>query len=1167
MSRGPEANAEQRQAIECRAPRLVLKAGAGSGKTWTLIEHYVALVEEGLYSPEQILLITFTEKAASELKERLLARFATQGEARLESVRRATVGTIHSFCRGLLADYPTEAGVPPAFDVMEEARTRLLAREVAESLIEGLLAQGNRDAQRALALLEEPGKLTDALLRLNEERRNLGVADLPEPRLELPRPDLDRLLALTREIFEAPPLLTKQGKPNSNWEKVHATFELVLPTLEGVLAGDLDPGLLLWVLSRYSLNGHVFKVNDEGDWGRFARELPPLLEEVKGWALESLALPLRKALTNLVLAYEARLWQAKLAHGALDFNDLMQRAVDLLEARPDVLAEVGHRYRVVLLDEAQDVNFLQHRLVELLAKQSGCSLRLVGDPLQSIYSWRGALPELFTRQLEAGHSSLLYNYRAHPRLIEFTNFAGRQFYKAARGEALEPGLIARKAQPAKGYPVPDNPRVLVLKQDAQGETGRRALELRLEQADALAALVQKIVGSQEYLVQKGDEYLPATYGDICILYRAGAIAPLLEAAFERARIPYFVEGNRAFYGRQEVQDLISLLRFLINPADEVRLAAVLRSPLVALSEEGLFRLRYRNGRPLPLGLWAQAKMAYAREELPAEDKDRLAAFVTLIGRLRQLAGAAGPGAVLEAAVSQTGYKASLLGGRGAARRYSNVAKLLRQADEAGRQGLSMGEFAEFIETVSTSEFVEESEAALVSEQANVVRLMTIHKAKGLEFPIVLLVDLGRKLRNDTDKVGLHSTPEGQVLGVVVDSRPAYLKEGKTPSYEASKASRKLREQVELANLLYVAMTRAKDWLVLAGLDGELRNTPGEWVKEAVDGQEIRAKHPPLVAELDARDLLGAPSPGRTPLRLSQRYSEELSRLRLLEAPGLPQLPDPEYAQLKNRVETLLAAPVLPAKRSRFRVSELVVFAACPLKHFFQYELGLAPPGKAMGDSETPGEQEQELPGFGDEEVAASVRGAAIHRALERWEPDIDLAALAAEVAGQFSPSLEPDLLAALARFSASPFAPLLAETPRRYRECPISIALNGWTLSAVLDAIAQDEGEYHLLEYKSLAPTPQGLERARATYGLQVMTYALATSKLFGAPPASAQLYFTENGATAEFPVDAEALARTEQRLRLLLGQLASQTGKPRGKPGAQCEGCEYRAVCPEAKR
>src|ERR1041385_8282483 len=593
---------------------ISVTAGPGSGKTTVLVERYLHILRKHTPTIDQIVAITFTTRAPKEMRERLRAdlnhmlRIATDDERRRwlnykRTLDGAVITTIHGFCARLLREFPIEARVDPQFLLLDEHRAAMMLELTVEEVLSDFISGGHVEISR-LTLGVGRGRLAAALAQLYREARGQGLSleDLALATARAHATEEDHARALeeleqTLNDFLGVRRTTRaqvdnQAEVIAAWSEAKKSLTSI-PSHETladycrVVETFRDPRPAL----RGALAEHV-KVLDELIW---AKNLQGRLAQV---CLDLFARQYALEMVNLLLRIDQRLNEEKQKLSALDFDDLELRTLSLLE-RPEVIARTSERYRFFLVDEFQDTNAVQRVLLERLALTKGrrpANLFIVGDRKQSIYGFRGADVDVFREMtatlLAAGgeEKPLQLNFRSRPPLIAFFNYLFARLFQVpldvpaseyknldqlgyVKHEKSEPKRELRDEGPLVEFLVTTKPS---LEDDPRAEQDSRVLD-----AQQLARRILALTQAPSKL----------KYGDIALLFRAMTQVQIYESVFRRANIPYQTVLGRGFYEREEITDLIQLLRFLDNKTDELRLAAVLRWPLCGIFDHALLALR------------------------------------------------------------------------------------------------------------------------------------------------------------------------------------------------------------------------------------------------------------------------------------------------------------------------------------------------------------------------------------------------------------------------------------------------------------------------------------------------------------------------------------------------------------------------------------------------
>jgi ATP-dependent helicase/nuclease subunit A len=887
---------EQHDAIHSDGFDLVVVAGAGSGKTRVLVERYIRLLER--HEPDRLLAITFTDKAAREMRERVRIALeqrarAARGderalwEQRRDEIEAARIGTIHSFCGALLRAHPAETGLDPRFAVLDEIQAVLLLR----TSVDAALAESV--ARRPLSVAGDYGLRTtdDGLLALDE----FGFGELRELLTELIRGGGETRAALAALPDDDPALLERwraalaEGRRmaladllnEADWRAACTTFwelepgappgdrlsdqfAVLAPLLRDLAAAggtsaagraDFDDYERLADLGAINLQGGAAKL-----WGSKERLAAAksclralrdsyqrhagLLEATWDEKLELRAARVVSSVAALCRSAAERYAAAKAAQDALDFDDLELLALRLLREHPEVCASWRRELAAILVDEFQDTNAEQRDLIYALAgyddhrppttdhrplmindgtvgrqssvvgRQEG-RLFIVADGKQSIYRFRGADVSVF-RGVRAAvvarggrEIALAVSFRAHARLVTLVNYTFERILRRER--PLLPFEVPfeelRRHRPPAPHPAAVEIHIVPAAQKDQPllATGEH---VRRYQAQVLARRLRELVESGEPLVTEGVGWRAAGYGDIALLFQATANFEHYEEALRAASIPFLTTAGRGYYGRSEVRDLIHLLRWLEDPSDDFALVGALRSPLFALDDAAILRLRLTS----PGSLW-QGLIKNVELRIENNESDILNSQFSILNfahrvlhDLLALRGHVPVVDLLRVALRDTGYLATISGLHDGERRRVNVEKLLEAARRAGG-GAGLATFGAYLEDVLRLE-AREGEAPL--EGGGAVRLMTIHRSKGLEFPIVALPDAAREV---APRRAAWLARRDYSLALKLRDGVEWLQPA---AYRVALAVEQRMERAERERLAYVALTRAQDHLILAG---------------------------------------------------------------------------------------------------------------------------------------------------------------------------------------------------------------------------------------------------------------------------------------------------------------------------------------------------------------
>jgi ATP-dependent exoDNAse (exonuclease V) beta subunit len=1157
MARARQLTPEQAAAVAARGGDVLLEAGAGTGKTGVMVERYCRLVCDSGTAPDAILAFTFTDKAAAELRGRIRAELARRAEAgseraagALAAVGGSWVTTIHGFCNRILAAHPVAAGVDPGFRVLDAPETARAAREAFDDALVDFLAGDDPEREETVAAYDVEG-LRTLIAGVHDELRSRGVAAprLPEPPAPDPRAALRRAGEAARECL-------------AELEEGNGRRELLERALARLAEDDPPPGVdelrALATTSkakalgpyREAIEAAVARVAEAGEGGRTYRHLAELLE-----------------------LFGARFAAAKERRTGIDFEDLQILAARLLE-RAEIGEHYRGRFRQILVDEFQDTNRLQLRLIEAL-RGPKTELVVVGDELQSIYGFRHADLDVFRRRRqEVEHRAdaelmrLSGNFRSRPEVIGAVNLFGEALlgepYRPLRVGEVSPQTREVAASESAGTAAPGSAvELLLTARDGWEEEGIE-LEPAIDGATPINCLAEARFVA-ERLAELADAGVPR--GEMVVLLRAFTHLDAYEDSLWRAGLRPYVVGGRGYWSQQQVADVCALLATIANPLDDHALFGALASPACGAAPDTLWLLRTAAGKRRHV--WPALERAAGAgeaelseperlEAIPAPERELLRTFVSRIGSLRERGPRLSLPALIEAAVSETGYDLAVLSRPSGEARFANVRKLGRLAAEfEAREGRDLRGFLDFL--AARAEGDAEAQAATAAEGHDGVRIMTVHNAKGLEFGVVAVPDLSRRLlgggRPPLLAIGREEEPRVGLRLVRLGSPKIDLFD-----YAALCEEAQDREAEEELRLFHVAATRARQRLILSGVvnpkpAGDSRGKPVvERLVEALGVPRDEDSSVPVAAPAPRPGLEAEFAPSRLEVRVNLPSPERAAELRRARRRAAAERPLGEGPPpLVER-----QPPVVPARPLSY--TAISAYEECPYRFYMERVLGLAPRGRAfrpygtessatvrgageagpgdLGNAGGPAGAEDESAGLPSAREERTARGAVVHALLEwsqahGWsEPSAELALRHGVAAGLASETPKPresavsthargfaeELLEPVRRWIASPLRERLASGGSRVRaEVPILLPVGGTVLRGSIDLLVEREGAPPLvLDYKTDRLDGGSPAEKAAGYEVQRTIYALAVAEALGVDEVEVAYVFLER---AEDPV------------------------------------------------
>jgi len=815
---------------------MLVEAGAGSGKTTCLARRMVAVIREGRHEIDRLAAITFTRKAAAELRGRFqieLERAAKgetdparrqRAEAALARLERLFTGTIHAFCSRMLRERPIEAGVTPDFAEIEDDEDAAMRRQAWNDFLAGLHAAGDP----RMAALQDVGLAAADLEPALQTVCVYPEVEFPAPAMTLPDAG-EAMRALKKLLGDLDPFLPKPLHPDTT-----CPIQKKVRSLRREL-NVADPGRVADGARLVTQCGKELKATHYQWPGGKPRALEA--QAIYNTFVTGVALPFlaawrphvyHVAMQVLLPAREA-VAKARIGAGGLNYQDQLLQAAALLRDNAEVRAFFQDRFRCLFVDEFQDTDPIQAEVILLLSaddpgerdwtkvRPRPGALFVVGDPKQSIYRFRRADIEIYTKVREAIETrggevkELTKNFRSVGRICDWANDAFRGVFPGARTEQ-RPAFAPLAADRAAGAPDLCGVRTLTVPETAGGGVAVARIE-----AAAIARFIRHAVNSGR-IIEGGSQDAkgprPARYGDFMILTRRKKNVATYAAVLEELSIPCEVGGGGAFLDAGPVASLRGLLQALADPEDAVALVGVLRGPLFGLSDDDLYRHR-AAGKPFRIPM--RGSDASGRG---AEGDARVAAALASLGEWYGWTRALPLGAATERILDASGLLAWAAAGEAGQTAAGNLLKAVDRVRAVAEQGGGLAQAAESLAGDLESKDIEAQ--PLEPGRRDVVRVMNLHKAKGLEAPVVFLADplTGQKPRADIRIVRGEGRPEGFFCLARTWGDHGRDVLGVPQEWDAHEAAERQYVEAEEERLRYVAATRARDLLVIGRYGGK-----------------------------------------------------------------------------------------------------------------------------------------------------------------------------------------------------------------------------------------------------------------------------------------------------------------------------------------------------------
>ena len=1123
---------------------MFVEAGAGTGKTTSMVGRVVNLIGSGITTVDKVAAITFTNSAASELQERIreeLERAASGDEADpmrrllcqkgVEDIDRATFTTLHSFAGAILRERPLEAGLPPSFETMDQVASDLDFDEKWNEWLDWALDDASNvpTLPLALALGLRPSHLRRVALQFHGNFDLLEGVDLDDAEMQAPEVQSappgrawvgQKLVA---EVTELERLcgFSKNGEDDQLYQHVQSKLSSIRRLSEMEQGSPAALGMLSRIMPLRTNRGRQRDWNTDPASGVNAcKLLKDSLRDLDADVTVELELirsvslaPILRALRDFVVGYE----HERKREGRAGYHDLLVWARNLLRDNIDVRDHFRQRYTHLLLDEAQDTDPIQMQIAMFIAEDvpdgtlresrptdwrrvtpAVGRLFVVGDPKQSIYRFRRAdvrqlniLKSQMTRQGAPGRGQtpvhLDQNFRSHRPILEWVNHLFTEWMEISESQADYVELRHSWEVETDSVGAPSVWRMGDALDAPMGDI--RALECQ-----GIAAALGQILDNA-WQVRSGENggvpgYRTARYSDICILMPTRTGLRDLEVALDDAGVPYRLEGSSLIFDTQEVRDLLNCLRAIDDPGDEVAIVAALRSPAFACTDVDLLRYYESGGRfdYLTASRALSGPVAKALDMLQNYHERRMWTSVAAL-----IDGFVRDHPLMTAAVDHPRRREQW-------RRYRFIVAQARAFAEAG--GGSLRDFLEWIDRLR-DEGARVTETPVPETDEDAVRIMTVHGSKGLEFPVVILTGLNARRSSRTGEV-LFGRPDGadalNSVEVKVGSRSQTFQ---TPGYDALESDEKSMLDDEHVRLLYVATTRAMDHLVLSLFRSTKSESDASYIADHFEEHDGMWRQIPSPAE---QESLATPQ-GRDDRRADDldtaQHSQE-ARTRWIEVRD-------EVIERQGRPTTVAAT----------RLAE-------------------------VANEESKDEQQN------DEPWRRGRAGTQIGRAVHAVLQTIDLATgdgieetARAQSAAEGIPGRVDDIIRLSRVAVRSSVVRRAVESGRFWREVPVGVPIANGSLQGFIDLLFETpDKELVIVDYKTDSVSAEGASTAAARYRPQAAGYALAIQRATNRQVAEVVFLFLEPH-SEESMTDIEELAAEGEALATayLQGPVAAVTG------------------------
>ncbi len=1183
---------QQQEAIEYRGKNILLAAAAGSGKTAVLVQRIIELIINDNVSVNELLVLTFTDAAAGEMREKIKKAILKALRENPENqhlqkqrllIHSANISTIHSFCLNLLKSNIHMTDLPVDFTLAGELENKILIKEALESVLERYYRIIDKDKSFADLVMGYGGikndsDLRDTVTKLHEFSRSMPypakwLGDVQKPFKEtaksgelsaniwqsalknFARKSRDELFEIYRQILQdIDDNLDSDHPYRASYENEAEKFRLAFSHMNtDDYASVRDT---VYSISYDTIRG---KTKPEPDVKMVQERITALrdlgkkiMEELKAACSADIdtvidriknTYPVVRTLKNIVLMVDRCYTKMKREKSLLDFNDLEHQALKLLVDSQgnttEVADKVREKYKYILVDEYQDTNNVQDMIFRTVSRDNS-NIFMVGDLKQSIYKFRNAVPKLFSdkyelydKDAEKGHLIRLFkNFRSRHSVVDTVNYVFSRIMSPEVGDInyTEEEYLVQGALPYNEHTDTEfcSTEFHLISRDMKNGARYNDEERYQLEARVAADRIKDIIGSKMQIFDKETESMrPVQYRDIVILMRKTKdVAPVFERVFEQSGIPVYSDVGHSYLGSLEIQTVLAFLQIIDNPRQDIPLIAVMRSPMWGFTPAQLAHMRSkcRSGCFYDVVLYAKETGDKKAEE-----------FINALVKLRCMAESSGVDKLIYSIYYDFGYFAyvgSLSSGR---ERQANLRVLMERAIEFEHTQMSgLFSFMNYIDTMIAEE-KDMTPAKIFGEGEDVVRLMSIHKSKGLEFPVVVLACTANQFNlKDASKTIVWDVQAG--LGIeYVDTRMRV----RYPTLSRTLVGMKLKKDMisEEMRLLYVALTRAREKLIITSTyrgnenvfkkivrraDGSIpqayirsRNNYREWLVAAF------LTHPGAVNLRNFCDVPESAADKSTGFDLKTfiyEFADDVPAISSIDTIAAEQTAE-EFADIDKQVFERLSYIYPNLEGSRLPVK----LSVSEVKRMQAEEAEYVPLIEALQNSEM----------LEHDKISGAERGTVVHFVMQWLSPgeinsaeDVKLC-INKMVAEQIITKAQNEAVDCdkIAEFYASEIGQRLKNAVRCEREFSFytresadEIYGNGATgdilLQGTIDCFfIEEDGTVVLLDYKTdIAKNRETARTIAKKYDVQMKYYRRALRDILGKEPDEAYLYFMDCG-------------------------------------------------------
>lgn len=1087
-----EYNKPQQRAISTIDKNVAVNAGAGTGKTKVLTERFIEILEKGKLEKdkevESIVAITFTKKASQEMVDRIRKEIRNKFEEEpkwrkyYRDMEKSNISTIHSFCAKMLRENSIEARIDPLFEVLEDhTSVKLLKESIMEVLAKGL--EENNEVYRMVRVFRRNNldSLVNDFYKIYNIIRTVGLSfvEAKEKSLEyingLKIEEDDLVIIKDTFIY----LMDKLSK-NSKIYKLRED-PIWISFYNGDYSEEGLPEILSYLYKNLSTSA---KEVDKINLLTLALEKTMLGSEVSNIWIYNTILDL---LINIDESYSLKKRQIR----SLDYDDLQIMILNLLDNK-SIRSKYQDKYKYIMIDEFQDTNELQknifYKLATVNSELDKANLFVVGDPKQSIYGFRGADIDVFydviddIKQISKEETiTLEKNYRTVGTVLNFINNIFSKLmlseYNSLSGFHKSNNQIDVEVLENLELEVPDG--------QSQSEYYRKY------ESELIAKRIKELVLSGEF-----------KYGDFAILFRATTRNHIYEESLKNFGIPYYNSGGKRYFVQQEILDLINALKSISNPLDTIATIGFLRSPMIGLTDSSIYWiLRQRDST-----VYNSMVNSMNDSDLDDSDKGKIKETINLFEELYQIRDFYGLSRLVDELISRTYFIESLLLKQGGKQSIANVYKfkgIVKDYEKSNRATIE-----DFIDYLEEARDRDESQGKIESENADVVKILTIHKSKGLQFPVVIIPEMSTGGRGSQPNI-LFNKDIG--IGVQLDSSSAL--------YDSIKKNLDKKDKEERERILYVAMTRAEKMLIL-GNQGKNQGFK-ELINDIIDPMQCR-----MISDIDIE------IEGYSKVRL---INEELTSYKSDAEIKLPLLyENPEYN--KRHIE-------------RYSISQYLSFVDCNRKFYMDYY-------RKMTNSVESIERVEE-----EQSLSAIQKGNLVHKFCEHYRLGMDKTILIEKICKSFGISYNNDIGKELQPYIDNYLKQYNEDYDKKYIEKPFYLKVKDSFITGIIDRINIKDNKAEIIDFKT--NEVKNKEVLANQYKPQLQLYAYVVKEIMGITIDKARILFLANGDYEDIDIDKDALQENISGIESFMQFVSEHNNLLDYKKSERCSSyCKHKSIC-----